>query len=201
MFRPRYTRRSNGLWLPVCGAGPWRFNPCEHCCDAATCPYCGGSVPSTVQITFQGVTQEVCSEEKCDGYWNDVPFILDVGSWDNPPFQAKAGPVCQYKFIENGAFADCSEWGFGMGPRSVAISFLWGMSGADYIYTVGVYQSLYLAQEPIQVAEFIENIGEAKPDCEITDPIAITLDSFLACSAGGQFCCWSNATCTLDTTP
>ncbi len=36
MFRPKYTRRQSGLWLPQRGlslAAPMKFMPCEACCE------------------------------------------------------------------------------------------------------------------------------------------------------------------------
>ena len=56
MFRPKFTRRQNGLWWPSLSAGPWRFNPCADCCTRLlNCVDCSFAIRPDSWIVDVGV--------------------------------------------------------------------------------------------------------------------------------------------------
>ena len=101
MGADRFIRRASGLLVPKMEfAAPWRFLPCESCCDegcpTCTCVWCdGGNGPATMLVTFAGITNSGCSD--CGDM--NTTFVLD---WFNSSCNWRidiSGFACNYTTI------------------------------------------------------------------------------------------------------
>ena len=68
MFGRNFIRRASGIYAPalIGLAGPWRFLPCEECCEQGCNECANPSVPTERSVTIAGVVNRSCYPSECD---------------------------------------------------------------------------------------------------------------------------------------
>lgn len=103
MGADRWVTSAAGLLMPNPQlASPFRFMPCEECCDE-TCANCTTQISEQIQVVFSGLVNNICDD--CDS-WNDTPWILN---WDPGLFGAPISEFCRWTLDVEGMCSTSSS--------------------------------------------------------------------------------------------
>ena len=175
MFGDNFIRRASGIYSPalIGLAAPWRFLPCEECCQQG-CAQCAGESPGERSVTIDGVTDVAygCLAGVCDQI-NDTYVLTWGGVW-NP---------CSWSLSGQGIPCYGILGGFGY---SVAMTV--GVAGGG-----GYHTSVQINSIPVGAGPLVawQSVTPAKPDCTATSG-SLPMYGYLSFP-----CDFSGATCDL----
>jgi len=155
MFGDNFIRRASGIYSPalIGLAAPWRFLPCEECCEDG-CDQCAGESPGERSVTIDGVANDSsCLAGACEQI-NDTYVLL----WQGPSLN----PYIRCSWGSTGLGIPCygvlGSWGYSIG-MSV------GVAGGG-----GYHTSVQLNSVPPGAGPYgsWQSVTPAKPDCTAT---------------------------------
>lgn len=156
MFRPKYTRRQSGLWLPIMmmGEGPWKFNPCRKCCpgpgDCAECVFDSKPLEWFADLGIGGWNDDDC--DYCDQVSGQYTLDLLNPSVPNS---------CTWRFLNEGV---CTLHA-GLADLIITLSHNVPVPGGNWNWRLDVEME---PQEPIQersIARYETSTDTANENC------------------------------------
>ncbi len=129
----RWARRASGLLLPTrrFAWNPWRFLPCEDCCEEeCNCTQCDiGTTPAQLQVVISGVQNQDCPN--CVATFNGT-FVLDQVATGFP-----VGDCCCWEYSLGATVCNATHLFAAIYPSGAFLWFLvaWGTGCATFTTT------------------------------------------------------------------